>query len=35
VSLIDAAITDAQSEHDTDAEPVVVSVFVHPPATRE
>lgn len=35
VSLIDAAIAEAQNEHDTEAEPVVVSVFVHPPATRE
>jgi hypothetical protein len=35
VTLIESAIAQAQSEHDTDAEPVVVSVFVHPPATRE
>ena len=35
VSLIETAIAQAQSEHDAEAESVVVSVFVHPPATRE
>ena len=35
VSLIETAIAQAQDEHNTEAEPVVVSVFVHPPATQE
>jgi len=35
VSLIETAIDQAQSEHDAEAESVVVSVFIHPPATWE
>lgn len=35
VSLIEAAIARAQSEHDPEAEPIVVSAFIHPPATQE
>ncbi|MGD0166661.1 MAG: helix-turn-helix domain-containing protein [Gaiellaceae bacterium] len=35
VVLIETAIAQAQSEYDAEAEPLVVSVFVHPPATQE
>ncbi len=32
--LIDQAIKQAQSEYDPELEPIVLSVFLHPPATR-
>jgi DNA-binding transcriptional ArsR family regulator len=32
--LIDEAIAKAQSEHDPSLEPIVLTVFIHPPATR-
>jgi DNA-binding transcriptional ArsR family regulator len=35
IELIEAAIAEGQAEHDPDAEPVVVTVFFHPPATSE
>jgi hypothetical protein len=31
--LIDQAIKQAQSEYDPELEPIVLSVFLHPPAT--
>ena len=33
--LIDQAINQAHSEYDPELEPIVLSVFVHPPATSE
>jgi DNA-binding transcriptional ArsR family regulator len=33
--LIDAALTQAQSEHDPRLEPIVLTAFIHPPATKE
>ena len=33
--LIDQAVNEAQSEYDPEREPIVLTVFMHPPATRE
>jgi DNA-binding transcriptional ArsR family regulator len=33
--IIDQAIKTAQAEHDPTKEPVVVTAFIHPPATKE
>jgi DNA-binding transcriptional ArsR family regulator len=33
--LIDQALKQAQSEHDPEQEPIVLTAFIHPPATSE
>jgi DNA-binding transcriptional ArsR family regulator len=33
--IIDEAIKKAQAEHDPKLEPIVVTAFIHPPATKE
>jgi DNA-binding transcriptional ArsR family regulator len=33
--LIDQAVKQAQSEHDPELEPIVLTAFIHPPATSE
>jgi DNA-binding transcriptional ArsR family regulator len=33
--LIDQALKQAQAEHDPNLEPIVLTAFIHPPATRE
>lgn len=34
-NLIDQALKQAQSEHDPEQEPIVLTAFIHPPATSE
>jgi DNA-binding transcriptional ArsR family regulator len=33
--LIETALAQAQSEHDPELEPIVLTAFIHPPATQE
>ena len=33
--LIDAALAQAHEEHDPTLEPIVLTAFIHPPATSE